>query len=86
LTSSSLVALLKSEIFACECFWCPTILEIENNSLIGAWVSNEAHYLVTNLVKVLNAWSIKSVVLDSGKIPWSILWSLVRETIEKPID
>jgi len=84
--SSILIALLESEILICECFWYPTILEIENNSLIGAWVSNEAHYLVTNLVKVLNAWSIKSVVLDTGKIPWSILWSLVRETIEKPID
>ena len=82
-----MIALLKRQVLRHECLRGPAVLEIENNSsFIALWISNEAHDLVADLVVVLNAGTVQSVVFDSGQIPRCILSTLVTETIEEPAD
>ena len=60
-----------------------TTLEIKDFGLSGTWPGNEADLEVANLVIILNALTIKSVILVAGKFPWSILWTSKGITIKE---
>ena len=72
-------ALSENEVSGCELLFDKTALKIEDFGLCGTRPGNEANLQVANLVIILNALAVKSVVLVAGELPGGVLGA--RESI-----
>ena len=76
-------ALWENKVWSCELLFDKTALEIKDFGLSGTWPGNEADLQVANLVIILNALTIKSVILVARELPRSILWTSKGITIKE---
>ena len=79
-------ALSENEVGRCELLLDKTPLKIEDFGLSGTGPGNEANLQVANLVIILNALAVKSVVLVAGELPGGVLGARESIAIKKVSD
>ena len=79
-------ALSENEVSGCELLFDKTALKIEDFGLSGTGPGNETNLQVANLVIILNALAVKSVVLVAGELPGGVLGARESIAIEEVSD